>query len=93
MKCLALKTIALLLVCMLIRPSYGQRLVKPTVVGTWHLVRIESPGRDGKPSEAPQPTGMLIYTKEGYAVQLMHPETSLSSEFVLRRLRSDFRNL
>jgi hypothetical protein len=54
-----------------------------SVVGDWHLVRIESQGPDGKPSEAPQPTGLLIYTREGHAsVQLMYPQTSLSNEFV-----------
>ncbi len=83
MICLALKTITLLLLCILATPSYGQRPVQPTVVGTWRFVRIESPGPDGKPSEAPQPTGMLIYTKDGHAaVQLMYPQTSLSNEFV-----------
>ena len=83
MKCLKLKPITLLLVCILTTLSYGQRPVQPTVVGTWHLVRIDSPGPDGKPSEAPQPTGILIYTKDGHAaVQLMYPQTSLSNEFV-----------
>ena len=54
-----------------------------SVVGTWHLVRIDSPGTDGKPSDAPQPIGMLIYTADGHAaVQLMYPETSLSNQFV-----------
>lgn len=54
-----------------------------SVVGTWHLVRIESPGAGGTLSEAPQPLGMLIYTTDGHAsVQLMYPQTSLSNEFV-----------
>ena len=40
------------------------------------------PGR-GKPSEASQPAGMLIYTKDGHAaVQLMYPQTSLSNMMV-----------
>ena len=83
MKCLTPKTITLLLVCILTTPSYGQQSAQPTVVGTWRLVHIESPGPDGKPSEAPQPIGMLIYTKDGHAaVQLMYPKTSLSNEFV-----------
>jgi len=56
---------------------------QPSIVGTWRLVRIESPGPDAEPSEANQPTGMLIYTREGHAsVQLMYPQTSLSNEFV-----------
>jgi hypothetical protein len=83
MKCLGLKTIPLTLVCILATLSYGQRPVPPTVVGTWHLVRIEYSGPDGKPSEAPQPTGMLLYTNDGHAaVQLMYPQTSLQNEFV-----------
>lgn len=82
MKCPSLKTITLLLGCMLTTQSYGQPTMHPTVVGTWHLVRIESQGPDGKPSEA-APTGMLIYTKDGHAaVQLMYPQTALSNEFV-----------
>ena len=56
---------------------------QPTVVGTWRLVHIELPGQDAQPSGAAQPTGMLIYTRDGHAsVQLMYPQTSLSNEFV-----------
>lgn len=83
MKYRALKTIPCLFTGILATLSYGQQSAQPTVVGTWHLVRIESPGPDGKPSEAPQPKGILIYTKDGHAaVQLMYPQTSLSNEFV-----------
>jgi Lipocalin-like domain len=83
MKCFALKIITFLLVYIPTTLSYGQRPAKPTVVGTWRLVRIESPGPVGIPSEAPQPIGMLIYTKDGHAaVQLMYPQTSPSNEFV-----------
>jgi len=46
-------------------------------------VRIDSPGPDGKQTEAPQATGLLIYTRDGHAsVQLMYPQTSLSNKFV-----------
>lgn len=83
MKCLPLQTIAWLFAGILGTLSYGQQPAQPAVVGTWHLVRIESPGPDGKPSEAPQPKGILIYTKDGHAaVQLMYPQTSLQNEFV-----------
>jgi len=83
MKRLSLKIITLLLACILATLFYVQRPAQPKVVGTWRLVRIESPGPDGKPSEAPQPTGILIYTKDGHAaVQLMYPQTSLQNEFV-----------
>jgi hypothetical protein len=55
----------------------------PGVVGTWHLVRINSPGPDGKPSQVAQPTGILIYTGDHHAsVQLMYPDVTLSNEFV-----------
>ena len=73
----------LLLASILTTLSYGQRSSQPTIVGTWHLVRIESPGPDGKPSETLPPTGILIYTKDGHAsVQVMYPQTSLQNEFV-----------
>ena len=83
MKCRVPKTIPRLFAGILTTLSYGQQSAQPTVVGTWHLVRIESPRPDGKPSEAPQPTGILIYTTDGHAaVQLMYPQTSLQNEFV-----------
>lgn len=64
--------------------AYAQALSQQAgVVGTWHLIRIESPGPDTKSSEAAQPSGILIYTGDGHAaVQLMYPQTSLSNEFV-----------
>jgi len=53
------------------------------VLGDWHLVRIQSSAGAGNGSEAPQPVGMLIYTRDGHAaVQLMYPQVSLSNEFV-----------
>ena len=83
MRVLASKTVALLLGFVLASLSYGQQTGPPSVVGTWRLVRIDSPGPDGKPANDTQPTGMLIYTREGHAsVQLMYPQTSLSNEFV-----------
>ena len=75
--------IIVLLGCVAAPLSYGQRTEPLSVVGTWHLVRIDAPRPDGKPSNDPQPTGMLIYTRDGHAsVQLMYPQTSLSNEFV-----------
>jgi Lipocalin-like domain len=55
------------------------------LIGAWHLVRIEAPRPDGKPTTIPQPKGMLIYTRDGHmSVQLMYPksETALSNEYV-----------
>jgi len=47
------------------------------LIGAWHLARIEAPGPDGKPTNIPQPKGMLIYTRDGHmSVQLMYPKSS-----------------
>lgn len=43
------------------------------LIGAWHLVRIDAPGA----ASAPQPRGMLIYTRDGHvSVQLMYPESA-----------------
>ena len=56
---------------------------KASYIGTYHLVRIDAPSPDGKPINAQQPTGLLIYTRDGHgAVQLMYPQMTLSNEFV-----------
>jgi hypothetical protein len=55
------------------------------LIGAWHLVRMESPGPDGKPADIPQPKGMLIYTRDGHmSVQLMYPRSAnaQSNEYV-----------
>ena len=55
------------------------------LIGAWHLVRIDSPGPDGRSIPAPQPKGMLIYTRDGHmSVQLMYPKSAppLSNEYV-----------
>jgi hypothetical protein len=68
--------------------SHSQR---DRLVGAWRLVKIESPGPDGKTSPGPQPTGMLIYTKDGHmSVQLMYPETTLSNEYVEHGYEASF---
>ena len=44
-------------------PAAGQHLsAGERLIGAWRLVRIESPGPDGKPTDTPQPIGMLIFT-------------------------------
>ena len=56
-----------------------------SLIGAWHLVRIDAPGPDGQPVSVPQPKGMLIYTRDGHmSVQLMYPKTanSQSNEYV-----------
>jgi hypothetical protein len=88
MRVSGLKIVAALLCCASLalaqQSSQTARVVGVVgVVGTWHLVRIDAPGPDGKPMDAPQPIGMLIYTPEGHAaVQLMYAQTDLSNEFV-----------
>jgi hypothetical protein len=69
-------------------PSDRERLI-----GAWHLVRIESPGPDGKSVDLPQPTGMLIYTRDGHmSVQLMYPKSAgaISNEYVLNGYEASF---
>ncbi len=55
------------------------------LIGAWHLVSITAPGPDGKPTSSAQPTGMLIYTRDGHmSVQLMYPKSAHagSNEYV-----------
>ena len=84
MKALRFTSIALTLGGAIATLVYAQAASQqPGIVGTWHLVRIESPSAAAQPFEATQPIGMLIYTLDGHAaVQLMYPQTSLSNEFV-----------
>jgi hypothetical protein len=63
------------------------------LIGAWHLVHIDLTGPDGKTSAVPQPTGMLIYTRDGHvSVQLMYPvsESGLSNEYVLNGYEASF---
>src|SRR4051794_4363235 len=69
-------------------PNHSDR---ERLVGAWHLVKIEAPGPDRKPAVGPQPTGVLIYTKDGHmSVQLMYPGTTLSNEYVERGYEASF---
>jgi len=63
----------------------GHDLAREKLIGAWHLVHIDAPGPDGRPMDIPQPTGMLIYTRDGHmSVQLMYPKSAgaLSNEYV-----------
>lgn len=63
------------------------------LIGAWHLEHIDSPEPEGKPSDIPQPKGMLIYTRDGHmSVQLMYPESgnTLSNEYVLSGYEASF---
>lgn len=58
---------------------------KESLIGAWHLVRIEAPRPDAKSVPSTQPKGMLIYTRDGHmSVQLMYPKSAnpLSNEYV-----------
>lgn len=72
-------------------PKQADHSDKERLIGAWHLVNIEATGPDGKAVAHPQPTGMLIYTKDGHmSVQLMYPGTSLSNEYVERGYEASF---
>jgi hypothetical protein len=63
------------------------------LIGAWHLEQINSPRADGKPSDTPQPMGMLIYTRDGHmSVQLMYPASAsfLSNEYVRNGYEASF---
>jgi hypothetical protein len=63
----------------------GYDSAREKLIGAWHLVRIDTPGPDGKPSSIPRPQGMLIYTRDGHlSVQLMYPRSAnaQSNEYV-----------
>jgi hypothetical protein len=64
-----------------------------SLIGAWHLVRIDAPGPDGKVALTPQPKGMLIYTLDGHmSVQLMYPKSAKSpdNEYVLSGYEASF---
>ena len=75
-----------------------QGAAKEKLIGAWRLIRIDSPGADGKPaanshSMGSQPEGMLIYTRDGHmSVQLMYPQASgsLSNEYVRNGYEASF---
>lgn len=60
------------------------RTIREQLIGTWHLVRIDSPTANGEP-QPPLPIGLLIFTADGHqAVQLMYPKeaSTLNNKFV-----------
>ena len=73
--------------------SHQRSSVRDALVGAWHLVRINAPGPDGESVAAPQPKGMLIYTRDGHmSVQLMYPKSANSpdNEYVLGGYEASF---
>jgi hypothetical protein len=66
---------------------------KERLIGAWHLAHIDSLGQDGKPTDIPQPLGMLIYTRDGHmSLQLMYPKSAktLSNEYVENGYEASF---
>ena len=66
---------------------------KERLVGAWHLEHIDSAKSEGKPSDNPQPKGMLIYTRDGHmSVQLMYPKspTNQPNQYVLDGYEASF---
>jgi hypothetical protein len=60
----------------------GPAASRDRLIGAWHLLRIDAPGSD---AASAQPTGMLIYTRDGHmSVQLMYPRSAnaVSNEYV-----------
>src|SRR5437867_2581484 len=58
----------------------GHASDRERLIGAWHLEHIDSPEPEGKPSDNPQPKGMLIYTREGpMSVHLMYHKTATRS--------------
>jgi hypothetical protein len=69
------------------------RAAREKLIGAWHLAHIDSPGQDGKPTDTPEPQGMLIYTRDGHmSVQLMYPKSTnaQSNEYVQNGYEASF---
>jgi hypothetical protein len=63
------------------------------LIGAWHLVRIDAGDSAAQSSSAPEPLGMLIYTRDGHmSVQLMYPESAhgLNNEYVRAGYEASF---
>ena len=63
------------------------------LIGAWHLASIASLDRMESLTSVTQPTGMLIYTRDGHmSVQLMYPESAsaLSNEYVQNGYEASF---
>ena len=53
---------------------------KERLIGAWYLEHIDSPEPKSKPSDIPQPKGMLIYTRDGHmSVQVMYRNAQTES--------------
>ena len=64
-----------------------------SLIGAWHLVRIDASDLDRQHVPINQPIGMLIYTGDGHmSVQLMYPASAKSpdNEYVLGGYEASF---
>lgn len=71
--------------CTIASIAPSQTSTREKLIGAWRLVRIDAQGPDGRSASSPQPTGMLVYTRDGHvSVQLMYPKsaTAQSNEYV-----------
>jgi len=71
----------------------GHASDRERLIGAWHLEHIDLPELEGKPSDNPQPKGMLIYTRDGHmSVQLMYPKSpnNQSNQYVLDGYEASF---
>src|SRR6267143_7215541 len=71
----------------------GDASDRERLIGAWHLEHLDSPEPEGKPSDNPQPKGMLIYTRDGHmSVQLMYPKSTnnQSNEYVQNGYEASF---
>lgn len=74
-------------------PAGDHDSARERLIGAWHLAHIDAPRSDGKPVDAAQPKGMLIYTRDGHmSVQLMYSKSanSQSNEYVLNGYEASF---
>src|SRR6266849_3822097 len=71
----------------------GHASDRERLIGAWHLEHIDSPEPEDKPSDNPQPKGMLIYTRDGHtSVQLMYPKSpnNESNQYVQNGYEASF---
>jgi hypothetical protein len=73
--------------------SRAQAADKDKLVGAWHLISLKAPGEDGKLTEVPDLTGILIYTRDGHmSVQLRYPKAAsgLNNDYVKNGYEASF---
>lgn len=88
MKSLYVGVLALLAANLILSPAQTTRNDagdRERLIGAWHLVHIHSSGANGAETDAPQPLGMLVYSRDGHvSVQLMYPKPQhdLNNQYV-----------